>query len=296
METIEQYKKELSEIDIEIIHKQNEKFLLQKSNVSFLSWFKIVFYLFIVLPIGLFFIYLFIVIFSVPFGYWFFDNIVILPFNQYGIFILLSFLLIIFSKILVYNNNKKIDDEIKLLNSKRLELKGYLDQEVLTFENEQREKGLVKYKDMWGKPNQVEKWKEIDLGLSNNFLNLSPYEFEDLISKLFKKMGYSTIVTKRSGDFGADVIASKGEEKILIEAKKYSEGNNITPQQVQRTLGAIYKYKADKAIFITTSDFSISAKEVEREAPIELWNKYILKKMIRKYFIESEGVKNIKSY
>ena len=148
--------------------------------------------------------------------------------------------------------------------------------------------GLVKYRGKWGTPEEVKRWKEVDVGLSNNFAHLSPYQFEEFIVKLFQKMGYQARKTPNVGDFGADIIATKGEETILIEVKKYSEGHNVTPKEVQRTLGAMWKYKADKAVFITTSDFTVRAKELEKDAPIELWNKRILHKIVRKYFIEND--------
>ena len=46
--------------------------------------------------------------------------------------------------------------------------------------------------------------------------------------------------------------------------------------------------KANKAIIITTSDFTIQAKKQAEEAPVELWNLKTLKQMVRKYFIESD--------
>jgi len=156
------------------------------------------------------------------------------------------------------------------------------------YEKQQRAKGLVKYRGRWAKPEQVKKWKEIEIGLSNNFANLSPYQFENFIAKLFQKMGYTTGVTSKTGDFGADILAKLGDKKVLIEVKKYSKGNLVTPKEVQRTLGALWKHKADKAVFITTSDFTVRAKGLEKEAPIELWDKEILHKMVRKHFIEEE--------
>ncbi|MBL7100949.1 MAG: restriction endonuclease [Nanoarchaeota archaeon] len=172
---------------------------------------------------------------------------------------------------------KKREAELKLLREERLK-----------FEKEQKAKGFVEYGGKWGTPKQVKRWKEIDIGLSNNFADLSPYKFEEFIAKLFRKMGYDAKKTVSTGDYGADIIAKKGDETIIIEVKKYSKGNNITPKEVQRTLGAMWKHKAEKAIFITTSDFSVRAKEVEKEGPIELWDKKTLHKMVRKYFIEME--------
>ncbi len=96
-------------------------------------------------------------------------------------------------------------------------------------------------------------------------------------------MGYDAKKTKSSGDFGVDVIAERDNKRIVIQVKQHK--NKITPREVQRTLGALHIYNADSAIFITTSDFTKSAREVENDAPIELWNKQILHQMVRRYFI-----------
>jgi len=168
----------------------------------------------------------------------------------------------------------------------RKELKKEVEEQKREFERQQRAKGLVKYNDKWGTPQQVERWKEIEIGLSNNFASLTPYQFEEFIAELFRRMDYDAKKTRSTGDFGADVIAKKEDEIVLIEVKRYAAGNNVTPKEVRGTVGALWKYKADKAVFITTSDFTVRAREVEKEAPIELWNKKVLHQMIRKYFID----------
>ena len=156
------------------------------------------------------------------------------------------------------------------------------------YEKKQKTKGLVNFKGKWGTPAQIKKWKEIDVGLTTNFQNMSPFEFEDFIGKLFKKMGYKVEDIVATGDFGADLVARKGESVVVIQCKRYRPGNLVTPGEVQRTLGAMHyrKYRANKAIIVTTSDFTVRAKDLENEAPIELWDKNILHKMVKKYFIE----------
>lgn len=183
----------------------------------------------------------------------------------------------------LYFYSKSKEDE------KKRKEEGILREKQLAFEKEQRAQGLVKYNDKWGTPKQVKRWKEIDVGIDNNFAHLSPYQFEEFIAELFREMGYKATKTPDSGDFGADVIAEKGSKTILIECKQYAEGNNVTPREVQRALGAMWTHKADKVVFITTSDYTVRALDLETEAPIELWNKRILHRMVRKYFIDKEN-------
>ncbi|MBI5677640.1 MAG: restriction endonuclease, partial [Planctomycetes bacterium] len=56
-------------------------------------------------------------------------------------------------------------------------------------------------------------------------------------------------------------------------------------RDVQRLLGAMQlrSIKANKAVLITTSDFTIQAKEQAKEAPIELWNGNYLIEIVEKY-------------
>ncbi len=180
-------------------------------------------------------------------------------------------------KIQNYSQIKKFKEKMSFLNKEKIEV-----------EEKLKTNGLVKFVDSlrnekWGTSKQVKRWEEIDIGLNNNFADLSPYQFEEFIAKLFVEMGYDAKKTPSTGDFGADVIAKRGDETVLIEVKKYAEGNNVTPKEVQRTLGSLWKHKADKAVFITTSDFTVRAKEIEKEAPIELWNKKILHQMVRRF-------------
>ncbi len=205
-----------------------------------------------------------------------------------------SFLIVLAISIIIYliywiiKDNKRIKEgKITLQREQEAKEKAIeLEKQKQEFERQQIANGLVKYKDKWGNPEQVKRWKEIDIDLDNNFSSLSPYDFEKFIAALFEKMGYETKTTPSSGDYGADVIATKGNEITIIECKRYSRGTHVTPEEVQRTLGAIWKYKANKAIFITTSQFSTRAAKLEKEAPIELWNKEKLHQIVRKYYID----------
>lgn len=186
---------------------------------------------------------------------------------------------------------------IKRLNKERVnklnEEKEKLAQEKeeKRFRQKQKEKGLIEYKGLWGSQKEVRYWAYIDECLDSNFQNLNPYDFEEFIAELFEKMGYKARRTPGSGDYGADVIAKKDNEIILIQTKRYKEGNNVTPEDVQRTLGAMHKYHAKKSVLITTSSFTVRAKTLERDAPIELWDKKNLHETVKKCFFRKEKIR-----
>ena len=215
------------------------------------------------------------------------------PLTILGIF----FPLIIFITYTNYSANKKRNKRRAEYEKRRAEYerkRRYEEEQKkrdLRYEEEQREKGLIKFigsdgQERWGTPEQVKKWREIDIGLSNNFADYSPYEFEKFIAELFSRMGYKTEVTSKVKDYGVDVVAKKGENTVAIQVKKFSKGNNVGAKEVQQILGAMWKVKADQSIIITTTGFTVYAREQAKEAPVELWDKKRLHEMVRRYFID----------
>ena len=112
-----------------------------------------------------------------------------------------------------------------------------------------------------------------------------PYQFEEEIANLFKKMGYDAHVTAKSGDYGIDVIARKDKDVIAIQVKLFNYGNNVGNTYVQKLLGSMQlsTLKANKSILITSSDFTIQANEQAKAAPIELWNGDYIKSIFASY-------------
>jgi len=156
-------------------------------------------------------------------------------------------------------------------------------------------KGFVKYTDRkgeerWGDPERIRRWQEIYSKFEEDFEELTPHELEGMVVELFSRMGYDVEHVGKVGDYGGDVIAKKGKEKVLVQVKRYSLGNNISDREVRETLGARYKYKANKVVLVTTSDFTVMAREQAKEAPIELWNRQFLLTLFERYFEPEDAV------
>jgi len=101
--------------------------------------------------------------------------------------------------------------------------------ERVEFEKKQKEKGLVNFvrgdgKEKWGTPEQVKEWKALDIGLSNNFADYTPREFEKFVCDLFRKMGYNVGLTPASGDYGVDVVAKSLEIPLQFRLKNMRTG------------------------------------------------------------------------
>ncbi|MFT4893069.1 MAG: restriction endonuclease Mrr [Candidatus Nanohaloarchaea archaeon] len=115
---------------------------------------------------------------------------------------------------------------------------------------------------------------------------LNGLEFEDFLADLFDKMGYRAKVTTGSNDQGADLIAKKAHEKLVIQAKHHQ--NNVSNSAVQEVNTAIDYYDGDRGLVIGTSGFTSSAKELARESKVELWDKNKLQKEMEKYLNEAK--------
>ncbi len=103
-------------------------------------------------------------------------------------------------------------------------------------------------------------------------MNLTPGDFERLVSEYLKAKGFSkAVVTGRSNDGGID-----GEceipfinVKVAFQAKRYTTTNSIGIDPVQRLQGSMTG-KFDRGIFITTSNYTSAAKGWVDEAQAQI--------------------------
>jgi len=120
--------------------------------------------------------------------------------------------------------------------------------------------------------------------------------FEEYLKYLFKALGYRPQVTKKSGDFGADLVL-KGKSKIVVQAKRYGYKNNVSLDAVREVYASQAYYKADEAWVITNSFFTKQAKELAQACNVKLLGRKELQKFIYKInpkekpkeFIEHRG-------
>lgn len=116
--------------------------------------------------------------------------------------------------------------------------------------------------------------RQIEKSLAEDLLQrvrgAPPEFFERLIVNLLMAMGYGGSVSDagralgRSGDDGVDGVVDQdalGLDRVYIQAKRYKEANNIGSGAIRDFFGSLDRHKAAKGLFVTTSDFSSSAKE-----------------------------------
>ncbi|WP_325893708.1 restriction endonuclease [Grimontia sp. NTOU-MAR1] len=145
-------------------------------------------------------------------------------------------------------------------------------------------------------------YKQINDALASEILartrKVSPAFFEQLLIDLLLAMGYGGTgegmahTLGKSGDNGVDGVINQdplGVDQVYIQAKRYAEGNNVSSGDIRDFFGALNLKKAQKGIFITTSDFTLSAVQTAKDLGmrIVLINGKELAKLMLRYNIGS---------
>ncbi len=104
--------------------------------------------------------------------------------------------------------------------------------------------------------------------LLSNIAKCSPSFFENLVVELLVAMGYGGSINDagqtvgKSGDGGIDGIIKEdklGLDVVYIQAKRW--GAPVGAREIRNFVGALAGQKANKGVFITTSNFSKEAKD-----------------------------------
>ena len=104
--------------------------------------------------------------------------------------------------------------------------------------------------------------------LLDQLSKVDPFRFEQIVLDLLVAMGYggsrmeAAEVTQKTNDEGIDGVIKEdrlGLDVIYIQAKRWK--SNVGRQEIQSFVGALAGKKANKGIFITTSDFNSNAIE-----------------------------------
>ena len=105
-----------------------------------------------------------------------------------------------------------------------------------------------------------------------NLMELSPSDFESLITNLFEKMGLETRQTQASRDGGVDCVAYDQRPivggKVVIQAKRYK--HTVGVSAVRDLFGTLQNEGASKGILVTTSGYGKASFEFADGKPIEL--------------------------
>src|SRR4030081_816494 len=116
-------------------------------------------------------------------------------------------------------------------------------------------------------------------------MELTPSEFEALISNLFTKMGLETRQTQASRDGGVDCVAFDNRPifggKVVIQAKRYK--NTVGVSAVRDLFGTVQNEGASKGILVTTSGYGGASYEFADGKPLELLSGSNLLYVLKEY-------------
>ena len=113
----------------------------------------------------------------------------------------------------------------------------------------------------------------------NEIDNMSGIEFERFLGLFLKKIGYQVKqVGSPAGDYGADLIITKNNESIAIQAKRHN--SIIGVDAVREVLGSIKMYNCTRGIVVTNNYFTKQAKLLAKTNNVELWDRNKLAKKI----------------
>ena len=102
---------------------------------------------------------------------------------------------------------------------------------------------------------------------------MNPKIYEEMACEHFRRRGYIAKTTQYSGDYGVDVFATKGKEKIAIQAKMFGGGSRkVNRQMIMELHGAKDYFDCSKAIIATNGVLMPDAVEVAKKLHIEILN------------------------
>lgn len=99
---------------------------------------------------------------------------------------------------------------------------------------------------------------------------MTGYEFEDFLVNLFTKLGYTVDQRKRSHEQDLDLLLIQHGERIAVQVKRYSKP--VGNEAIQEANAARMYYRCQRALVVTNSSFTTSAKQLAERCNVELWD------------------------
>lgn len=100
---------------------------------------------------------------------------------------------------------------------------------------------------------------------------MTPQQYEEYVGLLYANKGYDVSVSPLSNDWGIDVIAIKGDEKIGIQAKMYGESSrSVNRRVIMELYGAAAYQDCTKAVLATDGEIYPDAIEVAQKLGIDI--------------------------
>lgn len=100
---------------------------------------------------------------------------------------------------------------------------------------------------------------------------MTPREYEMAVAEHFRAMGYRVELGPGSSDGGIDAIATKGQERLAVQAKMYGETTRrVNREQVHALYGAAAARDCTGSVLATDGELMPDAEAVARKLGIQV--------------------------
>lgn len=132
--------------------------------------------------------------------------------------------------------------------------------------------------------------KDVSQGAEIPIEQLSPTQFEELIARLYRRMGYETKLTPKTRDKGVDIYATRttesGTEFLAIQCKHFPNGT-VGVDAARALYGVIQDQpKITRGVLATSGHFSKDCEGFARGKRLELFDGLIIRGLLFKYNCE----------
>jgi len=104
-----------------------------------------------------------------------------------------------------------------------------------------------------------------------------PYDFERKCAELLKKYGWEAMTTKKSGDQGADILATKDGKSVAIQCKLHSKP--VGNKAVQEALSGKLFNSVGYAAVVASNGYTHAAKKLAQKTDVILLTSSSLSKL-----------------
>ncbi|GAN87688.1 restriction endonuclease [Komagataeibacter intermedius] len=98
--------------------------------------------------------------------------------------------------------------------------------------------------------------------------DMDPIAYERYCAERLRACGWDARATPPGGDQGADVIATRGGMRLVVQCKLYR--NTVGNEAVQQISAARLHYQADVAAVVSNADYTTSARQLARSNNVAL--------------------------
>lgn len=108
--------------------------------------------------------------------------------------------------------------------------------------------------------------------------SMTGIQFEYFLKLIYTQQGYKVQTTKVTGDYGADLVMTNGDKKIVVQAKRYNKRVGI--KAIQEVVSSIAYYKANEGWAVTNNEFTDAAIKLAKSNGIKIIERTELINMI----------------